>query len=85
MAYLAEARSGAEFAQVEGCFLPARGNGDRYFADLYALARLRLQQAGVSAIHGGDYCTCSDPGRFYSYRRDGRTGRMASLVMLRPA
>ena len=85
VAYLAEARSGAEFARVESCFLPRRGSEDRYSADLYALARLRLQQAGVTAIHGGDYCTCSDADRFYSYRRDGRTGRMASLVMLRPA
>lgn len=84
-AYLAETRSGAEFAQVESCFLPRRGSEGRYSADLCALARLRLRQAGVTAIHGGDYCTCSDADRFFSYRRDGRTGRMASLVMLRPA
>ena len=85
VAYLAEARSGAEFARVESCFLPRRGSEDRYSADLCALARLRLQQVGVSAIFGGGHCTWSDPDRFYSYRRDGRTGRMASLVMLRPA
>lgn len=85
VAFLGEARSGADFAQVESCFLPGRGAEDRYFADLYTLARLRLQQAGVTAIHGGGYCTYSDPGRFYSYRRDGQTGRMASVVMLRPA
>ena len=84
-AYLAETRSGAEFAQVESFFLPRRGSGGRYSADLCALARLRLQQAGVTAIFGGDECTYADPDRFYSFRRDGATGRMASLVMLRTA
>jgi YfiH family protein len=48
--------------------------------DLYALARRRLQAAGVSRIHGGGLCTIADPQRFYSHRRDQRTGRMASLV-----
>ncbi|MGL6432561.1 laccase domain-containing protein, partial [Aeromonas caviae] len=37
---------------------------------------------GVTAIYGGEYCTFSDSERFYSYRRDGQTGRMASLVWL---
>ncbi|WP_372018702.1 peptidoglycan editing factor PgeF [Pseudoxanthomonas sp. 10H] len=50
--------------------------------DLYALARRRLQAAGVraDAIHGGGLCTIGDAGRFYSHRRDPRTGRMATLV-----
>lgn len=48
--------------------------------DLYALARMRLAQAGVTRIHGGGLCTISDPQRFYSHRRDGRTGRLATLV-----
>lgn len=50
--------------------------------DLYALARRRLVAAGLrpGAIHSGGLCTISDPGRFYSYRRDGRTGRLATLV-----
>ena len=50
--------------------------------DLYALARRRLQAAGIAAadIHGGGLCTISDPGRFHSHRRDGRAGRMATLV-----
>jgi YfiH family protein len=48
--------------------------------DLYALARQRLLAAGVARVHGGDQCTISDPQRFYSHRRDQRTGRMATLV-----
>jgi YfiH family protein len=51
-----------------------------WHADLYALARRRLKGVGVHAVHGGGLCTASDPERFYSYRRDGVTGRMASLV-----
>jgi hypothetical protein len=51
-----------------------------WLADLYQLARLRLRKAGITAIYGGDYCTYGDAERFYSYRRDGETGRMATLI-----
>jgi hypothetical protein len=51
-----------------------------WLCDLYTLARLRLRRLGVQAISGGADCTASDPERFFSYRRDGRTGRMASLI-----
>ncbi len=54
----------------------------RWQCDLAALARLRLAQAGVTRVFGGGWCTYSDPLRFYSYRRDGVTGRMASLIWL---
>jgi hypothetical protein len=58
------------------------GAGDRWFADLFTLARRRLAALGVTEVSGGGLCTASDPGRFYSYRRDGRTGRMATLIWL---
>ena len=52
----------------------------RWFGDLYLLARLRLQAAGVQQIYGGGFCTFQDRRRFFSYRRDGITGRMATLI-----
>ncbi len=55
----------------------------RWLADIYGLARLRLQQQGVIDISGGEYCTYSDKESFFSYRRDGnKTGRMASLIYI---
>jgi hypothetical protein len=50
---------------------------------LYALARIRLGVIGVKNTFGGGLCTFTDSDRFYSYRRDGETGRMASLILLR--
>ncbi len=58
------------------------GAPGKYHADLYALARRRLSAAGVTAVHGGAFCTYGEPNRFYSYRRDGTTGRMATLVWM---
>ncbi|XBS70653.1 purine nucleoside phosphorylase YfiH [Acerihabitans sp. KWT182] len=60
-------------------FIP---HGEKYFADIYQLARLRLYAAGISQIYGGDRCTVTESSTFFSYRRDGVTGRMASLVWL---
>lgn len=54
----------------------------RYFADLYGLARRVLVGAGVTSVHGGGWCTHDDAGRFFSFRRDGATGRMATLAWL---
>lgn len=58
------------------------GKPCKWFADLELLARQRLQAAGVTSIYGGGLCTFSDSQRFFSYRRDGQTGRLASLICL---
>ncbi len=68
-------------AAAESCFVPTAATG-KYLADIYQLARLRLQAAGVYAIYGGDTCTYANPQQFFSYRRDGQTGRQASLIWL---
>lgn len=64
---------------VNALFAPSAEDG-RWLADLAGLARGRLRGRGVSRVYGGSWCTVSDPGRFYSYRRDGATGRMATLI-----
>lgn len=74
----------AAFLQVDaacsGCFQPSPAG--RWLADLYGLARRQLAGLGVTAIYGGNFCTFSDSERFFSYRRESRTGRMASLIWL---
>jgi len=72
------------FVEQEGAAVTAfrdQGNG-KYLADLYLLARQRLEKLGITAIYGGGYCTVKDRDRFFSYRRDGATGRLASLIWL---
>lgn len=82
-------------AEVREAFVTAQGNdADRYFipghaqgkfhADLYGLATLRLHRAGIKSIKGGDQCTACDAHNYFSHRRDGQTGRMATLVTLLP-
>nr|WP_238937511.1 peptidoglycan editing factor PgeF [Pseudoalteromonas sp. S16_S37] len=58
------------FAQKDGKFI----------ADIYAIAKRQLAQLGVTKIFGGQYCTVTQKELFFSYRRDGKTGRMASLI-----
>jgi YfiH family protein len=60
----------------------APGKPGKFYADLYALARRRLAHGGVTRVYGGGYCTYTERERFYSYRRDGVTGRMASLIWI---
>lgn len=60
------------------------GKHGKYYADLFQLARQRLAKTGVDQVSGGELCTFSDVDRFYSYRRDGQTGRMAALLWMTP-
>ncbi|HEY1075681.1 MAG TPA: peptidoglycan editing factor PgeF [Fontimonas sp.] len=74
------ARFVGEDAALSACF--RQGRDDRWMADLYALARARLQRAGIAAIYGGNRCTYSETGDWFSYRRAARCGRMASLIWI---
>lgn len=65
-------------ARAHLAFLPTRPG--HWKVDLPMLARQRLLDAGVTEVHGGGQCTISDPTRYFSHRRDGRSGRMATLV-----
>jgi hypothetical protein len=58
-------------------------HGNRWLADLYALARMILSRRGVGMISGGKFCTFTESDRFFSYRRDGTTGRNASLIWIK--
>jgi hypothetical protein len=62
------------------CFEPSPAG--RWLADIYGLARCQLRGLGVREIYGGGCCTFSEPERFFSYRRENRTGRMATLIWL---
>ncbi|HEY8330026.1 MAG TPA: peptidoglycan editing factor PgeF [Pseudomonas sp.] len=70
-----------QHAEAAEAFVPSV-NAGRFMADLYRLARIRLAAIGVTAVYGGGLCTFSDAARFYSYRREPRTGRLASLIWL---
>ncbi len=61
-------------------FRPHRSG--HYLADIYLLARQRLNRLGVDKIYGGEHCTVAEADQFFSYRRDGETGRMASLIWI---
>lgn len=62
-------------------FKPSKNN--RWLCDIYAIAKIQLLKRQITHVYGGDYCTYSDPTKFYSYRRDGaQTGRMASLIWI---
>lgn len=73
----------ADDPDADGAFTASGVRPGHYLADIYLLARQRLSRSGVNVISGGGYCTVQDVPRFFSYRRDGRTGRMASLIWLR--
>ena len=70
----------SHFGAPEDFFLN-QGAG-KYLADIYSLARRSLVDAGVTAVAGGEHCTVTESQKFYSYRRDGITGRMASVIWM---
>ena len=73
-------------AEALDCFKKLKNEGvqgeDKWHADLYSLARLRLKKAGIQQIYGGEECTFTNEAHFFSYRRDGETGRMATCIWL---
>lgn len=77
----------ARFADIDAsaaiAFTSLESQATKFHADIYQLARLRLRRAGLQHISGGHFCTFSEPQKFYSYRRDGVTGRMASLIWIK--
>lgn len=74
------------FIQEQACAADAfiAGQDGKFFADIYQLARLRLTSLGIQAIFGGDRCTHTEATHFFSYRRDGQTGRQATAIWLQP-
>lgn len=70
-------------AGMASAFNPIASHQGKYLADIYQLARKTLVTSGVTRIAGGGLCTMTDTQRFYSYRRDGTTGRMASLIWIK--
>jgi YfiH family protein len=71
----------AKHAQAKEAFV-ARGDAGKYHADIYLLARQRLHALGITRVYGGDYCTWHQQAAFFSYRRDGVTGRMGTFIWL---
>ena len=69
----------AKDARAESAFVP---QGDKWLGNLYQIATFRLQTLGVSRVYGGGLCTYTDKERFFSFRRDGETGRMATMIWL---
>ena len=82
--FFAGARDDLERARVKAAFAPFEGRRGKYLADIDALARTLLARDGVTRVWGGGHCTATESDRFYSYRRDGVTGRQASLIWLAP-
>jgi YfiH family protein len=70
-------------ADVGSCFAPYPGRPGKYLADMFTLARMMLARDGVTRVSGGERCTATERDHFYSYRRDGVTGRQASLIWLK--
>lgn len=80
-AFFESSRSAQHTEQIAAAFTPGK-RPLHFYADIYALAKAELDSLGVKNIYGGDLCTFTEADTYYSYRRDGVTGRMASLIWL---
>ncbi|WP_237060514.1 peptidoglycan editing factor PgeF [Microbulbifer sediminum] len=80
--FFEHAMDGAHTERMAQCFRPHADKPLHFLADIYGLARAELESLGVTGIYGGNRCTFTETDDFFSYRRDGVTGRMASLVWL---
>ena len=69
--------------EARRAFTAIQGKPGKYLADLPRLARIALSGVGVTDVAGGEHCTMSEPGNFYSFRRDRVTGRMATLIWIK--
>ena len=72
-----------KYPTLDNAFVAGK-QADKFYADLYAIARYILQQHGVTQIFGGDQCTYAQNEDYFSYRREAKTGRMASFVFIQP-
>ena len=77
-----EAFQDARIPFLEQSFIAIPNKPGKYLANLYLLARSRLESIGLHQIYGGEYCTVTQAEQFFSYRRDGVTGRFASLIWI---
>lgn len=83
-AFLATAQDAGARERVAAAFGASGDVSGKYHADLHALAREALRALGVRQVSGGGRCTVAEPEAFFSYRRDGVTGRMATLAWITP-
>lgn len=79
--FLAALGSSSLAPAMEDCFVSSKNQG-KFMADLYAIARLKLSVLGIDRITGGNYCTHCGDDQFFSYRRDGVTGRMLNAIYI---
>ncbi|MBL4580822.1 MAG: peptidoglycan editing factor PgeF [Gammaproteobacteria bacterium] len=79
--FLAVGGSSSLDSAMEACFISSTNQG-KFMADMYAIARLKLSALGIVNISGGNYCTYCDNEQFFSYRRDGITGRMLNAIYI---
>lgn len=79
--FLAAAGTPSLLLATQACFVSSKNPG-KFMADLYAIARLKLSALGIDKISGGDCCTHCDDDKFFSYRRDGVTGRMLNAIYI---